>query len=264
MDISFISYPQAPKRHVLTNGWTIPSFRNALLTRNNGTRCISDDHIEAQCLYYNQGNGNRCGVGCFIPDSFQGVVHNLWASAAALLRRHRQLVDVMPLQPGGLSALQDLHDIKTGRVTIADANGMDIEIMVGDSTSHDRFEFFIAHFVEDNPLALSQAESVHRFLNDYFGPIGTWEQVGDVPYYSIHRASRRVWTDYVYSDGSVLTIWRLDTKDGWGFDTRSVNFTYNNQTPNQSDKYPDVPDLTKIEIEIDNSYHTATATTAAT
>lgn len=52
------------KKYKIINGWTKKKMKQAILEGNNGTRSTG---ASGACLYRGL-NGNKCAVGCFIPD----------------------------------------------------------------------------------------------------------------------------------------------------------------------------------------------------
>lgn len=94
------------------NGWTKDKMRQAILRNNNGTRAVGPD---GACKYITE-DGNRCAVGCFIPDELlekarqhQGTITELYqdldTTEAGILEK------AMPLKWSGLELLQVQHDV---------------------------------------------------------------------------------------------------------------------------------------------------------
>lgn len=92
------------------NGFTKEKIIETLLTRNNGTRCVSNATITwgaPKCCY--ESNGNHCAVGCFIPDGHPGM--RVPGDAESLIEDHPDLKECMPLELDALLMLQSMHDL---------------------------------------------------------------------------------------------------------------------------------------------------------
>jgi len=98
------------------NGYTKESMINKIYEGNNGERA----HDGTACCYLTQ-NGNKCAVGCFIPDGHRG--QSFRGDVLKLLRGCPDLEEFMPLNQYGLLSLQGVHDI----TSIADPRPLLIE-----------------------------------------------------------------------------------------------------------------------------------------
>jgi len=97
-------------KYKVKNGHTKASMIEALLKYNNGERAT--DAGKTTCKYETR-DGNRCAVGCFIPEdhiglSFVGVVRGL-------VQNYPDLKDSMPLGITAMSKLQRVHDDTVGQ-----------------------------------------------------------------------------------------------------------------------------------------------------
>lgn len=94
-------------RYPILNGWNAASMKQAILDHNNGKR--AGDTF--RCMYQD-GTGNRCYVGCFIPAGHKALGFVLGMEA---LRDHfPQLVSTFPLPFDGMLELQAEHDYYFG------------------------------------------------------------------------------------------------------------------------------------------------------
>lgn len=98
------------------NGWTKESMKEAIRKYNNGTRAV--DPCTDICEYFSDG-GNRCAVGCFIPEQFKEAVRKAGGASAQNLLVYNSfvpesfvpgLIDHMPIDPEGLMEMQSIHD----------------------------------------------------------------------------------------------------------------------------------------------------------
>lgn len=85
------------------NGWTKDRMKAQINKYNNGTKSESNEF----CVYETE-RGNRCAVGCFIPDlhnglHYRGNVHNL-------VLKYSDLKRYMPLTIDAMKQLQRVHD----------------------------------------------------------------------------------------------------------------------------------------------------------
>lgn len=90
--------------HTPINGWTKSKMIETIKARNIGKQ--SRDKVS--CLYRGP-EGNRCAVGCFIPDElyYTGMEHR---SVDTLLRTEPGLLPHMPLPTDAMLRLQVIHD----------------------------------------------------------------------------------------------------------------------------------------------------------
>ncbi len=89
------------------NGWTKESMIAAIMKNNNGTQAM--DETYEYCTYKNDA-GNRCAVGCFIPEDTSEKVFKHRGSAISLLDKYPDLKVKMPLSGLALESLQQIHD----------------------------------------------------------------------------------------------------------------------------------------------------------
>ena len=83
------------------NGWTKTSIKRAIVQGNNGTRATEGNH----CAYLTK-DGNKCAVGCFIPDGHPA--QNSQGRALMLSSEYPELR--FPLEIFGMRLLQMVHD----------------------------------------------------------------------------------------------------------------------------------------------------------
>jgi len=99
-------------KYVTRNGWTVAATKQAIMDGNKGKRAHIYEAADTPgkgggCLYLTP-DGNKCAVGCFIPDGHEG--QSLRGSVHMLLASHRDLEDSMPLHRDALAELQEIHD----------------------------------------------------------------------------------------------------------------------------------------------------------
>jgi len=87
------------------NGWTKEKMKVAIRAGNNGKRAF--DPQEHVCRYLTP-DGNRCAVGCFLPDGHPGQSYE--GTTIGLLNEYPELKKKMPLSPEALRRLQKVHD----------------------------------------------------------------------------------------------------------------------------------------------------------
>ena len=87
------------------NGFTRESTMAAIKAYNDNTRAYDNDREE--CMY-ETNEGNRCAVGCFIPDDHDGLMYH--GGARALLSNYPDLETFMPMSVERLVSLQNTHD----------------------------------------------------------------------------------------------------------------------------------------------------------
>lgn len=110
----------------LINGWTKEKVMEQVKKYNNGKKCM-DNWAPIICSYLNE-NGNRCLVGCFIPDNHPGLKSQ--APVCNLLNKYPDLRDKMPFED--MSRFQKVHDYSRESVDnihslVADFLGMWVE-----------------------------------------------------------------------------------------------------------------------------------------
>lgn len=91
----------------LINGWTKESVMAQVKKYNNGTKATSDINPEI-CVYQNK-SGNRCAIGCFIPDGHPALGSK--KPANMLIFDYPNLKYYMPFDTeDGLRKFQKAHD----------------------------------------------------------------------------------------------------------------------------------------------------------
>jgi hypothetical protein len=90
------------------NGWTKKQIILAIKTGNKGTVSLKyqDFQSQAQGCAYRGFDGNKCIVGCFIPDSLYDP-----SMEGTTIEQLSILHDCMPLPIKALEELQYMHDI---------------------------------------------------------------------------------------------------------------------------------------------------------
>lgn len=86
------------------NGWTKESMKAAIAKGNKGKRAYDEEY---GCLYLTE-DGNKCAIGCFIPDGHKAQRDSVTASLLTL--KFPDLDRTMPIEGEGLSRLQLIHD----------------------------------------------------------------------------------------------------------------------------------------------------------
>ncbi len=92
------------------NGHTKESVLKALYAGNNGNcaTATSDFDGSPTCVYKTYG-GNKCAIGCFIPEGHRGQSHS--GSVTSLLAQYSDLVQYMPFaEAAPLLEFQKAHD----------------------------------------------------------------------------------------------------------------------------------------------------------
>ena len=89
----------------LINGWTKRKVMNRIKKYNNGKRAVN--YTGDRCVYL-APNGNRCAIGCFIPDSHSALCEK--CKVESLIENYPDLTTVMPFEVGGLVLFQTAHD----------------------------------------------------------------------------------------------------------------------------------------------------------
>ena len=98
----------------LANGWTKAKVLAQVKKFNNGTRAmsnqVSSNTGKPYCAYQDRDNGNRCAIGCFIPNTAIGEISDKILGAWDIVRDNH-LQDFMPFEgPNALEAFQKAHD----------------------------------------------------------------------------------------------------------------------------------------------------------
>lgn len=94
----------------LANGWTKESVMAQVKKYNNNNRATRyvEGRNKPMCSYKDD-NGNRCAVGCFIPDGHPAL--NSPANASCLMTEFPELQKLMPFDnPDALIEFQRAHD----------------------------------------------------------------------------------------------------------------------------------------------------------
>lgn len=110
----------------LINGYTKESLKAKILKNNTGSTalykqlaesdneyCAEGDVLNEYCVYFNPVDGNRCAVGCCIPDDFiEENAEELHEEVCIkeLLSRFPELEESMPMSIKGLDVFQRVHD----------------------------------------------------------------------------------------------------------------------------------------------------------
>lgn len=89
----------------LINGWTKETVMAQVKKYNNGKQSL-DDRSEG-CVYLGI-NGNRCAVGCFIPDGHPALQSDKGSSE--IISEYPELEKLMPFELGDLRKFQYVHD----------------------------------------------------------------------------------------------------------------------------------------------------------
>ncbi len=96
------------------NGWSKETMKLAIMVGNNGTVA----RISGGTCMYLSSSGNRCAVGCFIPDGHIGQQSSY--AVSGLLGHFPDLAEQMPLDQEGLLAMQGTHDGYRGDSDVRD------------------------------------------------------------------------------------------------------------------------------------------------
>jgi hypothetical protein len=91
----------------LINGWTKEKVMEQVKKYNNNTKAKN----KIACVYL-APNGNRCAIGCFIPDGHPALTATSCA-ASELVNEYPDLKTVMPFRASELDDFQVAHD-RTG------------------------------------------------------------------------------------------------------------------------------------------------------
>lgn len=89
----------------LKDGWTKAKIMEKIKKYNNGSKSWEGN---SNCVYQTK-TGNRCAIGCFIPDNHPGL--NYEGDVLGLLETYPSLKEYMPFdEPGSLRDFQQAHD----------------------------------------------------------------------------------------------------------------------------------------------------------
>ena len=89
----------------LINGWTKAAVMEQIKKYNNGTQARDKKHTVCK---YKTENGNRCAIGCFIPDGHAALNHE--GDVLSMLNVFPDLWDKMPFDVDGIGYFQSAHD----------------------------------------------------------------------------------------------------------------------------------------------------------
>lgn len=98
-------------KYKLVNGWTKETVMAQIKKYNNGRRAEripNPSWPDIVVCAYQASNGNRCAVGCFIPDDHKAL--SGFNGATELVRKYRDLAKLMPFEGRALEAFQESHD----------------------------------------------------------------------------------------------------------------------------------------------------------
>jgi hypothetical protein len=99
-------------KYQLAPGWTKEKILDHIYKYNNGTVAAqSDEEGVTNACRYETSDGNRCFIGCFIPDAIREA---RWSDGPVvhLLNEFPALWNVMPFESDrALQDFQQLHDI---------------------------------------------------------------------------------------------------------------------------------------------------------
>ena len=92
------------------NNWTRETVMAQIKKYNNGTRAYDEsvNQMSGNGCVYETSNGNRCAVGCFIPDGHEAL--EFIGGASQLLDEYPELLNAMPMELDDLARLQSEHD----------------------------------------------------------------------------------------------------------------------------------------------------------
>jgi hypothetical protein len=99
----------------LINGYTKKAMIAKILEGNKGWKSTRSSEKNGTCVY-RASDGNKCAVGCFIPDELyepemdEGQSEYDGIDAKTLLKTYPKLNNFMPLEVEGLLELQSVHD----------------------------------------------------------------------------------------------------------------------------------------------------------
>jgi hypothetical protein len=87
------------------NGWTKKEVVSVLEKRKHKGKSFNP--ITGRCEY-RMSNGNKCGIGMFIPRNHEGLYSDMGVDH--LLEEYPDLKTKLPFTLKGLTALQEIHD----------------------------------------------------------------------------------------------------------------------------------------------------------
>lgn len=114
----------------LANGWTKATVLAQIKRYNNGTVCSVKegpvDSLSNPCQYKNK-EGNRCFIGCFIPDNHPALRQT--DGVRYILCEYPDLVEVMPFNDVyNLTKFQKVHDLATSELYSVAAKWLDANV----------------------------------------------------------------------------------------------------------------------------------------
>lgn len=128
----------------LANGWTKERALRVLFAGNNGERAVGG----ITCKYLTS-DGNKCAVGCFIPDGHP--LQNMDLSVAHAAERYPEIIGMMPLSSSGMRKLQMAHDkarFSNKDVEEDDRFFKDYPLLDDARNEHEVFQLFFDYYVE--------------------------------------------------------------------------------------------------------------------
>lgn len=90
----------------LINGWTKATVMAKVKEMNNNTQCRNEN---GNCVY-DDGKGNHCAIGCFIPLNHGAMQGEPSIQAIKLVTRYPDLALCMPFEVMYLNDFQIAHD----------------------------------------------------------------------------------------------------------------------------------------------------------
>lgn len=127
------------EKYRLKTGWTKEKALAVLFKGNDGSKaadCYGD------CLYLSE-TGNKCAVGCFIPDGHPA--QSLRGGFTALRDQYPELLGIMPLDDEGMLTLQRAHD----KLGVEEHFFTEHPELKGAANEHEIFEQFFENYVDD-------------------------------------------------------------------------------------------------------------------
>jgi hypothetical protein len=103
------------EKHKLINGWTKETVMAQVKKYNNGTKATKE--WQRVCQYLTD-KGNRCAIGCFIPDGHKALKSEVPASALVNKYNYPELAHLMPFQGDSLDAFQRAHDWASSHASV--------------------------------------------------------------------------------------------------------------------------------------------------
>jgi len=95
--------------NTIQNGWTKATMKAAIRKYNNGTPAVDYNDEGVYSCEYKAKDGNRCAVGCFIPDGHEALQSG--EPASSLAADYPDLEKVLPILDADLiNSFQLTHD----------------------------------------------------------------------------------------------------------------------------------------------------------